>query len=399
MKVDVYGCGFAGLVSILGLWKNGVQVRGIDTNRERVGQLQKGQLFTDDKGLHQELGLALNQGLEFSSHVMDVSQINFIAVPTSLNQSGELDIDQVSQCLKQLIVNNSERRTLLIIIRSTLPIKGLKKIKARCQKYQNYTSSTKIIYIPEFMREGTGLEDWKSPPLSIVGSAEELSADEKEIICRLFQRNDFQFISDHEAEVIKLACNSFHAMKITFANEVMRICQDNNVSEDVVMNSFCQDNKLNVSSLYLSPGLPWGGPCLKKDLKSLIAQPSRLPLLESLISSNQEHLQFYKKKILGTGASKIIFVGAGFKNGVNDSRESPIIELVAELCKEHQITQIQIYTDNPKALKTDILIHSKVRIQSCVEDLELADLIVYRAKTRLQVQSLKQGVAQMMELR
>src|SRR5690606_3967919 len=146
-----------------------------------------------------------------------------------------------------------------------------------------------------------------------------------------------------EAEILKLASNAFHATKVSFANELMRICEPIGVSSETVMDLFCLDTKLNLSEKYLTQGFAWGGPCLGKDIRSLVALSPNLPLLNSLEESNSDHIEFFKEKILEKKPRRVAMIGLSFKPEVNDTRSSPILRLAESLALAPQIEAIVLF--------------------------------------------------------
>jgi GDP-mannose 6-dehydrogenase len=187
---------------------------------------------------------------------------------------------------------------------------------------------------PEFLREGTAVADFKAPPKTVIGELEQKSGD---ILASLYQNLDAPLIrADLEtAEMVKYVDNSWHALKIGFANEIGNLCDSFGVAPEAVMNIFCQDKKLNISSAYLKPGFAFGGSCLPKDLRALSYQAKmhdlQLPILSAVLPSNELQIARGVQRVVECGNSRVGVLGFSFKAGTDDLRESPVIEVIERL--------------------------------------------------------------------
>ncbi len=378
MLVNVYGCGFAGIVSALALCERGHHVTGIDIDPSKVQSLLKGRFSGSRSTIDDLIGKHLDKSLtfrNFGNESFDVD-VAFVALPTPFDGKS-LAINGIKACCNHILQNRASHKKTTLFIRSTLPIGGLIQIE-RVLESDNQLESGKdfqLFYYPEFMREGTGLQDVEYPPLSVLGLSKSLpEAPHLELIAA---GGRLQQVPSKEAEALKLLSNAFHATKVTFANEAMRICDTNELSAINVMNLFCQDTKLNISTKYLRPGFAWGGGCLGKDTKALIATESNTPLLNSLIQSNSNHIQFFSEKILKKSPASIGFIGASFKENVNDVRDSPVTELIRICNKAPSVCQIFVLDSNK-----DLLEHlnncKKVKFCSELPELSDAEVIVCR---------------------
>jgi GDP-mannose 6-dehydrogenase len=191
-----------------------------------------------------------------------------------------------------------------------------------------------VVSNPEFLREGTAMRDFVEPALVVVGGS---NPDAVKKVADLYAplRLETCLVSLRTAEMIKYACNAFHAVKICFANEIGALSEKLGVDGWEVMRTFCQDTRLNISPAYLKPGFAFGGSCLPKDLRALVYRASRLdvdvPLLESALPSNDAHLQRATEAVMDTGARRIGVLGLTFKENTDDLRESPVITLLEYL--------------------------------------------------------------------
>ena len=187
---------------------------------------------------------------------------------------------------------------------------------------------------PEFLREGTAVYDFNHPPKTVIGQIDSASGD---LVASLYAHLDAPLIRTdiNVAEMIKYADNIWHALKVSFGNEIGQICKSLGIDSHKVMDIFCQDTKLNISPYYLSPGFAFGGSCLPKDVRALTYKGKtmdlQLPVLNSILPSNQIHIEIGLRMILKAGNKKIGFLGFSFKQGTDDLRESPIIELIERL--------------------------------------------------------------------
>jgi GDP-mannose 6-dehydrogenase len=183
---------------------------------------------------------------------------------------------------------------------------------------------------PEFLREGSSIRDYDKPPFTIVGANRPAAVA---ALKELFGHLPCEFISTsvRAAETVKYCCNNFHALKITFANETARICEALGVDPFEVMDLVCKDRQLNISPAYLKPGFAFGGSCLPKDLRATMyfakTRDVELPMLGSILASNQAHIEHAIAKIKAAGKRRIGMIGLSFKAGTDDMRESPLVTL------------------------------------------------------------------------
>ena len=187
---------------------------------------------------------------------------------------------------------------------------------------------------PEFLREGTAVADFQQPPKTVIGEMDRLSGD---LVASLYEAIPAPLIRTdlHTAEMIKYVDNCWHALKIGFANEIGNLCDSLEIDAQKVMDIFCEDRKLNISSAYLRPGFAFGGSCLPKDLRALSYQARmhdlQLPILNSVLPSNEMQIARGLNQVMESGNSRIGVLGFSFKAGTDDLRESPMIEVIERL--------------------------------------------------------------------
>jgi GDP-mannose 6-dehydrogenase len=194
-----------------------------------------------------------------------------------------------------------------------------------------------VCFNPEFLREGTAVADFRNPPFTVIGTDNpELAGPVRDLYT--FLPTNLYEIPIQAAEMIKYSCNAFHALKVAFSNEIGSICSSLGIDAKIVSDVFKSDTRLNVSTAYLTPGFAFGGSCLPKDLRALTYRSKdldlSLPLLESILRSNAEHLDRAAETVLGLGKRKIGILGLSFKPGTDDLRESAMVHLVKKLIAE-----------------------------------------------------------------
>lgn len=341
MKVSVIGLGYVGCVTSACLAKLGHEVLGVDVDPSRVAMLRRGDSPLSEPGLDSLLQEAVNTGRlkvvsELSSYLNDVEMI-FVCVGTPSSSDGTPNLKylhDVFDVLETGLVGRTE--PLIISIRSTVLPGTSSRFETQLQK--TLGQHVVVCSHPEFLREGSAVKDFFYPSFIVVGTRHEYLLSSFIALYRELPNFSPEMIhrTDPEAaEMLKYACNAFHALKVTFANEIGTLCQTQGIDSQVVMNLFVQDTKLNISKAYLQPGFAFGGSCLPKDLRALTAFGSQhgyfLPLLNAVLISNQRHLRNTVKRILDQSPRRVLLWGMAFKAKTDDTRESPAVDLLAEL--------------------------------------------------------------------
>jgi GDP-mannose 6-dehydrogenase len=326
----------------------------MDPQPQKVEFINHGKATIIENGIDELIADQRHAGnISATSSVADALQgtkVSFICVGTPSTPTGHLDLDAVFKVAGEIATALIGRKDKHVVaLRSTvLPGTG-----ERVAKLIEEVSGRKngedfaVVSNPEFLREGTSIEDFSNPPFTLVGSDFAWST---EIMRKVYAAINAEFIATtpRVAEIMKYACNSFHAVKITFANEVGNICKTLEIDAREVMRIFCMDTKLNVSKAYLKPGFAYGGSCLPKDLKALrtIAHDHYLdcPLLESVEQSNEKQKERVCDQIQRLRKQNVGFLGLSFKAGTDDLRESPIVDVVERLLGKG--FSIRIYDPN-----------------------------------------------------
>ena len=341
MNISVFGLGYVGVVSCACFSRDKHNVIGVDVEKAKVELINSGKATIIEKGLEEEIQKSVELGLlkatqDYSDAVMN-TDVSFICVGTPSLPNGAINLAYIFGVVKQIaevIKNKNSFHT--VVIRSTVKVGTLKACKEIIEDIsgKKHDVDFGVVSNPEFLREGTAMYDFVNPPYTIVGTESEKSG---EIMKSLYKTIDapIYFIKPEEAEMIKYTNNNFHAMKITFANEIGNICKENGVDGHVVMDIVAKDTKLNLSPYYLKPGFAFGGSCLPKDVRGLTQIAKNLdlktPLLSSLLKSNFYQVERGLDLIYQTKKRKIGFLGFAFKSGTDDLRESPIVEVIETL--------------------------------------------------------------------
>jgi GDP-mannose 6-dehydrogenase len=354
MNISIFGLGYVGCVSMGCLAQNGHNVIGIDVLDIKIKLINQGKPTIVEKDIDRIITEQFNLGKitatsDFKRAVLS-SDISIVCVGTPSNTQGHLDLSHIFQTATQIGVALTEKEGFHVIaIRSTVLPGTNKKVGDLIAQYSGKTRNIDfgVVSNPEFMREGTAVEDYFNPPLTVLGSDDTRSLDLMEQVYKNIN-GPIERVDISVAEIIKYVNNSYHALKIVFANEVGNICKKMNIDSYEVMRIFCMDKQLNISPYYFKPGFAYGGSCLPKDLKALntLAHDSYIetPLLSSIEKSNDIQKTFAYNLIEKTGKKKIGILGLSFKAGTDDLRYSPIIEVIERLNGKGY--EIKIFDEN-----------------------------------------------------
>ena len=342
MRVSVFGLGYVGSVSAASFAADGHHVVGVDVNAEKVAAINAGRSPIVEPGLEDVLARTLAQGrLRATTDTADAvanTDVSLLCVGTPSRRNGSLELsylERVSEEIGAALVGKPDYH--VVIVRSTvLPgtthgvvIPALERASGK-----KYGEGFGVSVNPEFLREGTALKDFRKPPLTLVGHNH--AADASGTIA-LYQAIDAPLVSTsiRVAEMMKYTSNTWHALKVCFANEIGNLCKRLGVDSHDVMDIFCRDEKLNLSPYYLKPGFAFGGSCLPKDVRALQYRAKEvdvdLPVISQILPSNRLQIQQALDQVLETGRKKVGLLGFSFKAGTDDLRESPIVILAEAL--------------------------------------------------------------------
>jgi len=355
MKISIFGLGYVGVVSGACIAKLGHRVIGVDVNPVKVRMVDEGKSPIIEKDLPELLRELVDKELfkatENASEAVAQSDISMICVGTPSKTNGNLDLSFIKRVCSEVGGALQHKPTYhLVVVRSTM-LPG--SVEETVIPSLEGTSGKKagfdfgVCYNPEFMREGTSVQDFFHPPMTVIGGKGEKDVD---TLAELYREIDAPIVRTgyREAEVVKYMCNAFHALKISFANEIGALCKELMIDSHEVMEIFCMDRKLNISPAYLKPGFAFGGSCLPKDLRALNYKAKELdlnvPLLNSILSANQLHIQRALDSIYQKKKKKVGILGLSFKAGTDDLRESPMVILAETLIGKG--FQVKIYDRN-----------------------------------------------------
>jgi len=344
MNIAVLGLGYVGVVTGICLSSLGHSVHGCDISQKKVNWLLNGKMPFLEPGSDEllEQGLSqrtFNATTEITA-ALNNADIVFICVGTPSNNNGSVNlshIEKVSTQIGEYLARND--RWLGICVRSTIPVGATRntvipvlEIKSGKDAGDDFS----VAFCPEFLREGNSVDDFLYPPLTVVGSSDDrMKSAMEELWRKLPGKFEIMNVSYEEAEMCKYAANTFHAMKISFANEIGLLSRYLGADGKKVMDILVSDTALNISPRYLKPGFAFGGSCLPKDLRALefMAEQNKvkLPLLKSILLSNDSIIESTERMILKHGKGVLGFAGITFKDGTDDIRESSVLKLICLL--------------------------------------------------------------------
>jgi GDP-mannose 6-dehydrogenase len=359
MNISIFGLGYVGCVSLGCLSNNGHTVIGVDVTQNKIDLINQGKPTIIEKDIDKIIKEQFDNGrvsatLDSEYAVLN-TDVSFICVGTPSSINGQLDLKYVYKVAEDIgkAIKNKDSFHVISIRSTVFPGTNLKVseiIEKSSGKKKNVDFS--VVSNPEFLREGSAVSDYYKPAVTVLGSDNEKALA---IMSEIYEKVDAPIskVEISEAEIIKYVNNSFHALKITFANEVGNICKKLNIDSHKVMELFCKDDKLNISSYYFKPGFAYGGSCLPKDLKGLrtIAHDHYIdvPLINSIEDSNQYQKDVAFNLIASKNKKKIGILGLSFKAGTDDLRYSPAVELAEKLIGKGY--EVFIYDENVNLTK------------------------------------------------
>jgi GDP-mannose 6-dehydrogenase len=342
MRVSVFGLGYVGSVSAAEFAADGHDVIGIDVNPDKVAAVNAGRSPIVEPGLESLLaeGVAARRlrATTSTEEAVNESDLSLICVGTPSRKNGSLDLSYLVRVCEQIgDVLKAKQDYHVVVVRSTvLPGTTHGQVIPALEAHsgKKYGEGFGVAVNPEFLREGTALKDFRHPPLTLVGHNHAADAAPTKA---LYQNLDAPLYSTsiRVAEMMKYTSNTWHAVKVVFANEIGNLCKRVGVDSHEVMDIFCRDDKLNLSPYYLKPGFAFGGSCLPKDVRALQYRAKEvdldMPMISSVLDSNHLQVQHAIDRIVETGKKKIGLFGFSFKAGTDDLRESPLVVLAEAL--------------------------------------------------------------------
>jgi len=334
-SIAVFGLGYVGCVTAACLAETGHQVTGVDRDAHKVQNVREGRAPFYEPGLEEIVKSNAASGrlraCQTAAEGLEHASIALICVGTPSEPNGNMSLDQLRRVTEEIAAELDKRpRPFIVAIRSTV-------FPGTCEEVVlpafRHLLEVRVVSNPEFLREGSAVRDFREPPLTVVGGDDPAAV---QTVAGIYEGLGSApcLVALRTAEMIKYACNAFHAVKISFANEIGALCDRLEVPGQEVMATLCRDTKLNISPAYLRPGFAFGGSCLPKDLRAVNYRASRLdlkvPMLESVMQSNHEHLARAMRRV-DQLQGRIGIVGLAFKENTDDLRESPVVALLEHL--------------------------------------------------------------------
>jgi GDP-mannose 6-dehydrogenase len=395
MRVSVFGLGYVGSVSAATFADDGHEVVGVDVNAGKVAMLNAGQSPIVEPGLGELIESGVSAGrlraTTSAEEAVEASDVSLISVSTPSRKNGSLDLTYLTRVCEELGAALKRKSSYhVVVVRSTvLPGTTHETVIPTLERTsgKKYGADFGVAVNPEFLREGSAVRDIKHPPLTLVGHNH--AADAAGTIA-LYQGIDAPVVSTsiRVAEMIKYASNAWHALKVCFGNEIGNMCKRLGVDGHDVMDIFCKDDKLNLSSYYLKPGFAFGGSCLPKDVRALQYRAKELdldlPVLQSVLRSNELQIQHALDQIADTGKKRVGLLGFSFKAGTDDLRESPMVILAEtllgkgyEVCiYDRNVLIARLTGSNKEYIEQQIPHLSRLLTDSVDEVIDRSDVIV-----------------------
>jgi GDP-mannose 6-dehydrogenase len=355
MNISVFGLGYVGTVSAACLAKEGHIVIGVDPVDIKVNTINRGETPIIEKQIGAIIKSVVGNGrLRATANAAEAiakSRLSLVCVGTPSQLNGDLDTSYVRRVCENIGSEIRKKKSRhIVVIRSTILPGTIKNIVIPALEKSSGKIAGQDFGVcnnPEFLREGTAVYDFYNPPKTVIGETDVMSGD---LLASIYKNIAAPLIRTEieVAEMVKYIDNVWHALKVGFGNEVGNICKSIGVDSHEVMDIFCEDTKLNISSNYLKPGFAFGGSCLPKDVRALTYKGKsldiNLPILNSILPSNETHIKNSLLMVMEAGNRNIGFLGFSFKEGTDDLRESPVVEMIERLLGKGY--EIKLYDKN-----------------------------------------------------
>ncbi len=393
MRIAIFGMGYVGIVSAACLARDGHQVIGVDPIEVKVDDINSGRTPISEPGVDEMISIARKNGLlKASTDPEDGIDVDmaWICVGTPSDTDGSVNTSHVATCIRQIAekLNGSPVRPLIVLRSTVLPGTTAEIVAKELKRVVKPVKAAEISFCfhPEFLRESSAVEDFENPPKIVIGEAHPGDAEKLFQVYREYDAPIFR-LSLEEAEMVKYYDNVFHALKITFANEMGQIARSLGVDARRVADVFCSDRKLNISSKYLRPGFAFGGSCLPKDLRAIkrlaVLRNISIPMLQAVQQSNVVQIENFVKRILDKQPSCVGMVGLSFKKDTDDMRESPFVKVAKRLIGEGVELRVfdpgvdpeRLIGSNKEAVKKSLKHLKKILVKK-ESDLNDCDMII-----------------------
>jgi GDP-mannose 6-dehydrogenase len=399
-KISIFGLGYVGTVMAACLVRDGHRVTGVDPNTTKVDIINQGRSPIIEKDLESLIAEGVRSGrlratADGRAAILD-SDISFVCVGTPSNPNGSLDLRWIERVVSEIAESLAGKAGRHVVaIRSTvLPGTAETTVLPIMERVSGRKAGRDfgLVANPEFLRESSAVEDFYDPPKTVIGASEAGDADR---VAALYAGLPGPLVktSLKVAEMIKYTDNAFHALKVVFANEIGNICKALGVDSHEVMDIFSRDVKLNLSPYYLKPGFAFGGSCLPKEVRALLHKAKTLdvdvPMLKSLLESNELQVKLAVRRIMQLGRKKIAVLGFAFKAGTDDLRESPIVDLIEVLLGkgydirifDRQVALAKLFGANREFIEKRIPHIAELMVNDLESAVEGAEVIVIGNKS------------------
>jgi len=394
MRISIFGMGYVGVVSAACLLRDGHEITGVDPVAAKVADLAQGRSPIQEPAVADLLAKGYQAGhlkaTTEASEALSGSEMVWICVGTPSSPDGTIDLSSVEAVIKQIgrVLAGSTDHPLIVVRSTCLPGTTSNRVIPLLERESGLRvgKDLNVVYHPEFLREGSAVDDFFNPPKIVIGESQPGAGDLLAKLYRNYPSRIFR-LALAEAEMVKYYDNLFHALKMTFANEVATVAKSVGVDARKIAEVFCADTRLNISSHYLRPGPAFGGSCLPKDLRAILrfaaVNSLRLPVLESVLTSNDAQIKNLVARILSYQPRTVGMVGLAFKTNTDDMRESPYVKVAKELIGEgiklkiyDPVVQPARLIGSNKQQVQKALRHLEELLVSSLDDLSTADLIV-----------------------
>lgn len=354
-SLSVFGLGYVGSVTAACLAHKGNRVIGVDIDSAKVQTFDSGRSPVLEKGINELVEASRNAGRLLATtdaiHAVCESDLSIVCVGTPSEKNGRIDVSHLERSCEEIGKGIARKQKFHVIVFRSTVIPGTTEsvLIPALEKASKKRSGVDfaVCYNPEFMREGSAVSDFFEPAVTIVGASDPQQGKLLRELYNWVPGKVFE-TTIPTAEAAKYVSNAYHALKVSFANEVGTFCKKVGVDTESVFQIFTADTRLNASAAYLLPGFAFGGSCLPKDVRAFNYRAKeidlRLPLMESILPSNKEHIERAAEAVLRSGKRKVGVLGLSFKSGTDDLRESPLIQLVKRLLGEG--CEIRIWDQN-----------------------------------------------------
>jgi GDP-mannose 6-dehydrogenase len=395
MKISIFGIGYVGCVSAACFAHAGHDVIGVDVNPTKVDIINSGKSPIVEPQMNELIHDVVKSGklraITNSLEAVKASDISLVCVGTPSKPNGSLDLGHVARVCEEIGAALATKDTHhTVVIRSTMLPGSIESVAQPALEKTSHKKAGKdfgVCVNPEFLREGTSVKDFYAPPFTLIGADDEQTA---KTVAELYSNLDAPVFTTKikTAEMVKYVCNCFHALKVSFANEIGNICKALELDSHEVMKVFCADTKLNLSPYYLKPGFAFGGSCLPKDLRAVSYKAKELdvevPVLSAITATNKLQVEKALDMVLRTGNKQVGVLGFSFKAGTDDLRESPMVTLIETLLGkglelviyDRDVSLARLFGSNKAYIEEEIPHIAKLMRGSIDEVLESANTIV-----------------------